>query len=283
MTVLSPTVTERARQLAADAYLAVNAADAEALLAEHTLPQPDEAALATAFLLVHVEGDVTAAHRMLLRAPGTEEALSLLALEAYQTGQWDEAWQLAGTAADLCAARGYQLLHHQAQTVRAFVAASRGDTGTAQTLADEIIRWARPRGITHLLAGAHHAYALAAITQSDFQTAYRQATMISPVGCIRPHEPFATLALLDLTEAALRTGRRHDAAAHVQTVNQAGLATMSSRTALLTAAASAMTAPDSQAAALFDQALAIEDAGRWPFDRARVDLLFGERLRRMRR
>jgi DNA-binding CsgD family transcriptional regulator len=133
-----------------------------------------------------------------------------------------------------------------------------------------------------LLAGAHHAYALAAITQSDFQTAYRRATMIRPVGRIRPHEPFAAWALLDLAEAALRTGRRQEAAAHVQAVNQAGLATMSTRTALLTAAASAMTAPDSQAPALFDQALAIEDAGRWPFDRARVHLLFGERLRRMR-
>ena len=43
-----------------------------------------------------------------------------------------------------------------------------------------------------------------------------------------------------------------------------------------------MTAPDDEAPALFELALASEEAGRWPFDRARVQLLFGERLRRLR-
>ena len=52
--------------------------------------------------------------------------------------------------------------------------------------------------------------------------------------------------------------------------------------ALLSTAAMAMTAPDDEAQSLFDRALASEDAERWPFDRARVHLLYGERLRRMR-
>lgn len=46
--------------------------------------------------------------------------------------------------------------------------------------------------------------------------------------------------------------------------------------------AMAVTAPDDEAPALFDQALGSEDAERWPFDRARVHLLLGERQRRMR-
>ena len=108
----------------------------------------------------------------------------LLALEAYQTGQWDEAWRLAETAAGLCASRGYQLLRQQAQTVLAFVAACRGDAETARAIADEITRWAAPRGITSLLASAHYAAVLAALAQSDFQTAYHQATRISPAGAI---------------------------------------------------------------------------------------------------
>jgi DNA-binding CsgD family transcriptional regulator len=49
---------------------------------------------------------------------------------------------------------------------------------------------------------------------------------------------------------------------------------------LLSAAAMALTAPDDAALALFDRALASAEAGRWPFDRARVHLLYGERLRR---
>lgn len=87
---------------------------------------------------------------------------------------------------------------------------------------------------------------------------------------------------LDLVEAALRTDRRHDAVAHVQAVKEAGLAALSPRMALLSTAATAMTAPDDEVPALFDQALGSADAERWPFERARVHLLFGERLRRMR-
>jgi ATP/maltotriose-dependent transcriptional regulator MalT len=210
------------------------------------------------------------------------QASILLALEAYQTGQWDEAWRLAESAADLCARRGYQLLRRQAQTVLAFVAAGRGDAETARSTADEIARWAAPRGITSLLAGAHYARVLAALAQSDFQTAYQHAARISPAGSIPSREPFASWAVLDLVEAALRADRRGDAVAHVQAVNQTGLAAMSSRMELLSTAAMAMTAPDEEAPGLFDLALASEEAERWPFERARVHLLFGERLRRMR-
>lgn len=206
----------------------------------------------------------------------------LLALEAYQTGQWDEAWRLAETAAGACARRGFQLLRRQAQTIQAFVAASRGDAETAQEFADEINRWAGPREITSLLAGAHYAVALLALAQSDFPTAYQEAARIRPAGGIPSREPLAAWALLDLVEAALRTGRRGDAVAQVKAARQAGLAATSPRMALLSAAAMAMIAPDEEAPALFDLALASEGAGRWSFDRARVHLLYGERLRRVR-
>jgi DNA-binding CsgD family transcriptional regulator len=210
------------------------------------------------------------------------QASILLALEAYQTGQWDEAWRLAARAVGQCASRGYPLLRYQAQTVQALVAACRGDIATARALADEITRWAAPRELTSLLAGAHYAAALTALAQADFPAAYAHAARISPAGTIPARQPFAAWALLDLVEAALRTGRPGDASAHVRAAARAGLAGASPRAALLTAAATAMTAPDDDAQALFDLALAGEDSGRWPFDRARVHLLAGERLRRLR-
>ena len=213
--------------------------------------------------------------------PGVQASI-LLAGEAYQTGQWDEADRLARTTADQCATEGYQLLRRQAQTVLALVAASRGDATGARAIADEIARWAAPRGLTSLLAGARYACVLAAFAQSDFPEAYQQAARISPAGDSASGEPFAAWALLDFVEAALRADRREEADIYVQAVRQSGLMPSSPRMALVSTAARAMTAPDEEAPALFELALAGEDAGRCPFDRARVHLLAGERLRRMR-
>jgi DNA-binding CsgD family transcriptional regulator len=207
---------------------------------------------------------------------------TLLALEAYLTGQWDEAQRLAETAAELCEARGYQLLRWKAQLVRAFLAAGRGDAALAQVLADEVIRWAAPRGVRHLHTGALYACVLAALARSDFEAAYHHATAISPAGQLATYEPHAPWVMMDLVEAALRTGHTSEAAAHVRAMQEAGVGKVSSRLAMLAGAAAAMIAPDDEAAELFDRSLATSDAERWPFDLARVRLLYGERLRRAR-
>ncbi|HEY0935961.1 MAG TPA: LuxR C-terminal-related transcriptional regulator [Trebonia sp.] len=372
----------RARRLAAAAYLAANVIGdleaAEILLASSRRACPDilesstEAALATAFVLLHGDGDLAAAHRLLVRGmrcagsedagPGSAEAVLatlasigrlsgraehreaapgqleadieslayvgdpveilriadasvsadrlpdcrqalrrvarpgpsgdvgtpalqagiLLALAAYQTGQWDEARQLAESAAAVGASRGYHLLRRQAQTVLALVAAGRGDADTAQALGDEVARWAAPREITSLLTAVHYVCVLTDLARSDFETAYRRAVKISPAGGPPSREPFAAQVLLDLVESALRTGRRDAAVAYVGAVSRAGLAATSPRTKLLVTAALAMTAADDETRVLFDQALALEKAERWPFDWARVHLLAGERLRRLR-
>ncbi|MGW3600097.1 response regulator transcription factor, partial [Streptomyces sp. NPDC005167] len=64
---------------------------------------------------------------------------------------------------------------------------------------------------------------------------------------------------------------------------QADIAKISSRHALLTEACAALaTTDDDEALTLFTKALAITGAERWPFDYARVQLAHGERLRRTR-
>ena len=85
---------------------------------------------------------------------------------------------------------------------------------------------------------------------------------------------------MDLVEAAVRTGRRAEAAAHVAAMRDAGLAALSPRLALLASGSAAIAAPDDSAPGLFEEALAIPGADRWPFDLARVQLAYGERLRR---
>jgi ATP/maltotriose-dependent transcriptional regulator MalT len=57
---------------------------------------------------------------------------------------------------------------------------------------------------------------------------------------------------------------------------------LEARKALLAGAVAALTAPDGRAGELFEDALADPGAQSWPFDLARVHLLYGERLRRSR-
>jgi DNA-binding CsgD family transcriptional regulator len=60
------------------------------------------------------------------------------------------------------------------------------------------------------------------------------------------------------------------------------LLALEARKALLSGAVAALAAPDDLAAGLFESALADPAARRWPFDLARVHLLYGERLRQCR-
>lgn len=62
----------------------------------------------------------------------------------------------------------------------------------------------------------------------------------------------------------------------------AAMRALDARNALLSGAVAALTAPDDLVGTLFEQALAAPAAQRWPFDLARVQLLYGERLRRAR-
>jgi DNA-binding CsgD family transcriptional regulator len=127
---------------------------------------------------------------------------------------------------------------------------------------------------------AWQARTLAALGRGDFEEAYWQASAISPAGALASHVPFALLVPMDLVEAAVRTGRHAEADAHVAAIQAANIAALSPRFALLAAGSAAIAAPEDSAAGLFEEALAIPGADAWPFELARVQLAYGERLRR---
>ncbi|MGP7998327.1 MAG: AAA family ATPase [Streptosporangiaceae bacterium] len=209
-------------------------------------------------------------------------AQMLLSRDAFWTGQWDEAQRLADDAAGRCREHGYVLLAWPGRHVQALIAAARGDYGTAGAVAGELLSWATPRQAQLLRCYAWQVHTLAALGRADFDEAYRQASKISPAGTLASHVPYALLVQLDLVEAAARAGHQAEAAAHAAAIRTAGLARLSARQALIAHAATAITAADDRAPGLFEQALAVPGADRWPFDMARVHLLFGERLRRTR-
>ena len=221
------------------------------------------------------------------RAGGTVamsiQALGDLGFDAFLTGQWDSLAEMADEAISLCDGQGYGLLRWPFRSLQALLAAGRGDSANVRAITDEVLGWAVPRQAGEMIAYARHARALDAIGRGDFEDAYRNACAISPAGTIASHVPHAMWMVLNLVEPAIRTGRKDEAIAHVAAAKEAGLPAISARLALITFGAGAMAAADDDdAITLFEQALAAPGADQWPFDLARVQLLFGERLRRAR-
>jgi DNA-binding CsgD family transcriptional regulator len=210
------------------------------------------------------------------------QAMLELTFDYIQTGCWDEAEQLVEEAIQVCVAHGYQNLTWPCRFLQVILAGAKSDDERVKVLADELFQWAGPRGIGAAEAPVSQARGLAALGRGDFEEAYQQACSISPPGTLASHVPFALYVLMDLVEAAVRTGRDAEAAAHVAAMQEANLAGLSSRLALVVGASAAMVAPDDTALELFQAALKLPGIERWQFDLARVRLAFGECLRRRR-
>ncbi|MFF2847955.1 alpha/beta fold hydrolase [Streptomyces sp. NPDC058001] len=152
----------------------------------------------------------------------------------------------------------------------------------AEELADEITRFAAPRRIRLLLTLAAEIRTRAALGRGEYEAAFRQATLVGPAGVLPHFQAPALWLMTDLVESAVLSGRHAEAEAHVAALYSAQVPAISGRLALVTHGAAAMTAADDRFVARFERALALPDADTWPFDLARIQLFYGERLRRAR-
>jgi DNA-binding CsgD family transcriptional regulator len=208
------------------------------------------------------------------------EALFLLANDAYFAGRWDDVQVLTDEGLALCQAHNYSLLQWPGQFLRALVATARGDYATSEPLNEQMSRWAAPRRVGLVSAYVWHVKTHGALSRGDFDEAYRCAGAVSPAGELASHVPSALWLIMELVEAAARSGRTGEAVAHVRAAQRAHVGELSPRLALTVAGAAAMAAADRDHRDLFEQALRTPDADRWPFDLARIHLAYGERLRR---
>ena len=206
----------------------------------------------------------------------------VLAWDEFYTGRWEQAEQHLTANLELTRRHEYRLLAWPAQYGLALLAAARGDSPMAREITGDLLRWAVPRGVDIVRYLCSHALAVAAAGQQDWETAYREASSISPAGRFLPHRTMALQVVLELVEAAVRTGRTQEAAAHVAAARAARIAGISAKLALVAGAAEALVAGEEKAPAHFEAALATPDASAWPFERARVQLLYGQALRRAR-
>ncbi|MFF0143210.1 LuxR C-terminal-related transcriptional regulator [Streptomyces sp. NPDC005227] len=211
-------------------------------------------------------------------------AVIMLSFADFANGSWDTAQQLADEGVQLCEKHGYRLLAWPGRLAQALIAAARGDLSVTTHIARSMTNWSTSRGGRTVHIYAHHARELAALGYGDFDEAYRLATAISPPGLLPPYTAHALWVPMDLVEAAVHIGRHAEACAHVRALKEADVAALSPRLAQLVAGSEAMAATDpDDAIELYEQALALPGGEQWPFERARIQASYGQRLRRLQR
>jgi len=207
--------------------------------------------------------------------------LLTLTQDELAAGRWDEAGRLADETVRRCDDSGYVFPAQIARMSRLQLAALRGDDTTVREHSSQVTAWAAPRRLLTLVSWCHAVQAAAAVGRGDFESAYHHSVAACEPGRL-PTTAMFLRPTYDLVESAMRTNRPEAAAAHVRALHEAGVARISDRLALMVAGASAMTAEPHLAPALFAQALALPGVEQYPWDAARLRLMYGERLRRAR-
>ncbi|MEV6865170.1 AAA family ATPase [Streptosporangium subroseum] len=173
-------------------------------------------------------------------------------------------------------------LHAISQALGAMLAALRGDLDGAESLAAEAEQEGLPVGLRPVLGTVRHARGLAALGGGRYGEAYEQLRRMYD-----PADPGCDVSLYccavgDLADAAVHSGQGAAIAGIVEEMEALALRTPSPSLHAGLRHARAVLADDAEAEPFFEAALRA-DTGRWPFVRARLQLAYGEWLRRQRR
>ena len=222
-----------------------------------------------------------------LRTEGRLGPLPLLlvlhACMAARIGDWDVALTAADEARRLAEEFADPQAAAAADTAFSLVAAMRGDEQTAELMAARAELVAEPVGANITMAFAQFGKVLAALASGRHDDAYASAERLFDPADSAYHPVISSWLIADLAEAALahRSARRRRARGWRRS-RQASASRPGTWIALGLRHARALVAEPAEAGDRFEEALA-RDLTRWPFQRARVQLAYGQWLRRQRR
>lgn len=209
-------------------------------------------------------------------------ALLMLAVDHFFAGEWDEADRHAEEAVRICEERDFAMLLWRARFPGMLLAAARGDIDRLTDARSRALQWALPRSALAVRASTAEADGLAALGQARYRDALDAYSSISPPGSFPPHGQQTPRIVMDLVEAAVRCGEVEAARLHVRAAADAGIPTLSERSRFLWRGAQALAADDADYPDLFDALLEDPSSTHWPFHLGRLELAYGERLRRDR-
>jgi DNA-binding CsgD family transcriptional regulator len=208
------------------------------------------------------------------------EAIVALCLDDLSCGDWEESLHLTEEGLGLCETYGYSELEWPLWLARGFIRAAQGEHEEAMELSRDLERWGRSRRARAVELYGRYVRCLASLGRGDYEQAFRAVSELTAERTFSNHVLLALWASVDLVECALRTDRRRGAESYVAMIQRSGSASLSARGELVFGCATALVSGD--AAGMFDRALSVPGIERWPFDVARVELAYGEHLRRGR-
>jgi ATP/maltotriose-dependent transcriptional regulator MalT len=195
-------------------------------------------------------------------------------------------WDAAIPAADEARRLSEELRDPQAEaaamTAVSLIAGMRGDEHAAEQAAAHAERVAVAAGANITVAFAQFGRIVAALGSGRHADAYNLANRLFDPEDSAYHPVISSWLIGDLAEAALHLDRVEDARARVEQVEAAAGDSPGSWIALGLGHARALLADDLEAEERFGAALQA-DLARWPFQRARTQLAYGQWLRRQRR
>jgi ATP/maltotriose-dependent transcriptional regulator MalT len=208
--------------------------------------------------------------------------LALYSMIAARRGAWDEAIPAAEEARRLAGEFAQQRWQASADTVISLVAAMRGDDEMAERLAVEAELIGEPLGSNSTIALAQFGKVLVALGGGRHADAFASAERLFDPDDPAHHPVMASWLIADLADAARHIDRLDAARARVAELE----ATVGERPgtwiALGLQHARALLAESAHAGERFEEALS-SDLTQWPFQRARIELAYGQWLRRHRR
>jgi DNA-binding CsgD family transcriptional regulator len=207
--------------------------------------------------------------------------LTLYSSMAARLGDWEEALTAADEARRLAEEFAEPQWEAAADTVISLVAAMRGDEQTAEHLAVRAEAVAEPAGANITMAFAQFGKVLAALSTGRHAEAYAYAERLFDPTDSAYHPVISSWLIADLAEAALHIDRLDAARTRVAQVETMAAGRPGAWIALVLSHARALVAERAEAGERFDEALA-RDLARWPFQRARIQLAYGQWLRRRR-
>ncbi len=208
--------------------------------------------------------------------------LSLYSCTAARRGDWEVAMTAGEEGRRLAEEFGEPQWAAAADTAISLVAAMRGDEQTAERLAARAETIAEPAGANITMAFAQFGKVLAALATGRYAEAYEYAERLFDPDDSAYHPVISSWLIADLAEAAVQLDRLDFARARVAQVEAIAGGQPGAWIALALGHARALLAEPAEAGERFDEALST-DLSRWPFQRARIQLAYGQWLRRQRR